>query len=97
MRIQLSLQNWITAALSSLTSQIFFITKLHRVQNAAAPIVLNLKKYDSVTPYLMELHWLAVRQRIIYKLNLTVLKELTGDAPDYIQSLFSINLNYQDH
>ena len=33
----------------------FFITKL-RVQNAAARIVLNLKKYDSVTSYLMKLH-----------------------------------------
>ena len=33
-------------------------------------IVLNLKMYDSVTTYLMRLHLLPVRQRIIYKLNL---------------------------
>ena len=69
----------------------FFITKLQRVQNAAARIVLNLKKYDSVTPYLMKLHRLPVRQRIIYKLNPIVFKALKGDAPDYIQSLLSIN------
>ena len=45
----------------------FLITKLQCVQNAAARIILNLKKYDSVTLYLMKLHWLPTRQRIIYK------------------------------
>ena len=38
----------------------YLITKLQRVQNAAARIVLNLKKYDSVTPHLMKLHWLPI-------------------------------------
>ena len=69
----------------------YLITNLQRVQNAAARIVLNLKKYDSITPHLMKLHWLPVRQRIIYKLNLIVFKALKGDAPDYIQSLLSLN------
>ena len=32
--------------------QKFLIIKLQHVQNAAARIVLNLKKYDFVTPYL---------------------------------------------
>ena len=70
--------------------QNFFITKL-RVQNAAARIVLNLKKYDSVTPYLMKLHWLPLGQCIIYKLNLIVFKTLKGDAPKHIHSLLFIN------
>ena len=52
----------------------FFVTKFQRVQNAALRIVLNLKKYNSVTPYLMKLYWLSVRQHIIYKLNLIVFK-----------------------
>ena len=39
----------------------------------------------------MKLHWLPVRQRIIYKLNLIVFKALKGDAPDYIQPLLSLN------
>ena len=69
----------------------FLITKLQCVQNAVARIVLNLKKYDSVTPYLMNLHWLPVRECIIYKLNLIVFKVLKGDAPNYSQSLLSIN------
>ena len=57
----------------------------------AARIVLNLKKYDSVTPYLLKLHWLPIRQCIIYKLNLIMFKALKGDTPNYIQSLLSIN------
>ena len=69
----------------------FFITKLQCVQTAAARIVLTVKKYDSATPYLMKLHWLPIRQHIIYKLNLTVFKALKGDASDYFQSLLSIN------
>ena len=84
--IQLSLQNWITATLSLSTSQIF-ITKL-RVQNAAVGFVLNLKKYDSVTPYLMKLHWLPIIQRIIYKRNLIVFKALKYDAPTTFNPCF---------
>ena len=34
----------------------YLITKLQHVQNAAARIVLNLKKYDSIIPHLMKLH-----------------------------------------
>ena len=48
-----------------------------------------MKKFDSVTPYLMKLHWLPIRQHIIYKLNLIVFNALK--VPDYIQSLLSIN------
>ena len=61
------------------------------ILNADARIFLNLKKYDSVTPYLMKLHWLPVKQRIIYKLNLIVFKAFKRDTTDYIQSLLSTN------
>ena len=57
------------------------MTKLQCVQNAAARIVLNLKKYDFVIPYLMKVHGLLIRQRIINKLNLIVFEALKGDAP----------------
>ena len=36
------------------------IEPLQRVQNAAAPLVLNLRLRDHVTPALKELHWLPV-------------------------------------
>ena len=41
--------------------------------------------------HLMELHWLRIRQRIIYKVNLIVFKALNGNAPNYIQSLLSLD------
>ena len=38
------------------------ITKLHNVQNFAARLVTNIKKYDHMTPALEQLDWLPVRQ-----------------------------------
>ena len=40
------------------------LAQLHRVQNAAARLVLRLRAHDHVTAALRELHWLAVKYRI---------------------------------
>jgi hypothetical protein len=63
------------------------LAPLQRVQNAAARLVLCLKPWDHITPALIELHWLPVRQRIAYKLCLLVHKSLTGQAPLYLSEL----------
>jgi hypothetical protein len=63
------------------------LAPLQRVQNAAARLVLNLHPFEHITPALVELHWLPVRQRIIYKLCLLVHKALTGQAPSYLSEL----------
>jgi len=34
------------------------INRLHRIQNSAARIVANTRKYDHITPILQNLHWL---------------------------------------
>ena len=36
------------------------IFKLHRVQNAAARLIMDIGKYSHITPALYELHWLPV-------------------------------------
>ena len=41
------------------------ISKLKRVQNAAARITLNLSKFWHITPALRQLHWLPVVKRFI--------------------------------
>ena len=69
----------------------YLVTKLQRVQNCAARIVLNLRKYDTITPALIKLHWLPVKQRIIYKVLVTVFKALKGDAPSYISSMLTMH------
>ena len=49
------------------------LKKLQAVQNAAARVVTGARKFDHITPVLRDLHWLPVRQRIKYKLAMTVL------------------------
>ena len=62
---------------------------LQRVQNAAARLVMNLKPSDHITQALIHLHWLPVRQRILYKLCLMVYKSLNNQAPSYLSELFN--------
>ena len=63
------------------------LAKLHRVQKAAAKLILGGKKRDHVTPLLKELHWLPVPQRVICKIVLLVYKKLQGNGPAYLREL----------
>ena len=58
--------------------------KVQRVQNAAARLVSCTRKYDRITPVLKELHWLPVKQRIIFKILLFTYKAQNALAPKYI-------------
>ena len=42
------------------------LKKLQAVQNAAARVTAETRKFDHITPVLRELHWLPVRRRIFY-------------------------------
>ena len=64
------------------------LAPLQRCQNAAARLVLNIKTSDHITPALIELHWLPVKQRIAYKICLLVYKSLSDLAPSYLRELF---------
>ena len=65
------------------------IDRLQRIQNRAARIVLNARKYDHVSPLLKQLHWLPVSKRIMYKVALIVYKSIHSLTPQYISCLFS--------
>ena len=45
----------------------FQISKIQRVQNAAACVIFMKLKYFRITPLLKELHWLPVTHRIKFK------------------------------
>ena len=60
------------------------LKKLQAVQNAAARVTTETRKFDHITPVLRELHWLPVRKRIVYKLAVMVYKCLHGMAPWYL-------------
>ena len=61
--------------------------RLQMVHNCAARLILDRRKYDHVTPMLVELHWLPVKERIAHKICLFVFKCLNHSAPKYLQDL----------
>jgi hypothetical protein len=63
------------------------IQRLQRIQNNAARIVSKVKKFDHISPILEDLHWLPVKQRIIFKAMLLTYKALHGQAPTYLTEL----------
>lgn len=65
------------------------LNRLQLVQNRAARIVTFTKKYEHITPILIDLHWLPVEYRITYKILLLVYKAINGLSPSYISNLLS--------
>jgi hypothetical protein len=63
------------------------LSKLQRIQNAAARIVSRTNKYDHITPVLAELHWLPVSYRCQFKILLLVYKALHDLAPIYLKNM----------
>jgi len=60
------------------------LSRLQSVQNAAARLVTGLGQREHITPVLRQLHWLSVRQRVIFKLATLVHHSLAGTAPAYL-------------
>ena len=64
--------------------------KLQLIQNSAARLIVRLRKFDHITPLLMDLHWLPVKHRINYKIALLCFKCLNNAAPSYFRDLLDI-------
>ena len=63
---------------------------LERVQRQAARVVCRKIEYDrhtSVTELLWGLHWLPIRARSQYKVQLLVYKAFTSSKPPYISNM----------
>lgn len=65
------------------------LTRLQRVQNAAARLITKTKKHDHITPALIALHWLPIKQRIEYKLLLLTFRSLHGMSASYLADLLT--------
>ena len=66
------------------------LDKLQHMQNIACRIIHTTGKYDSITPLtplLMDLHWLKVKERRQYKVAVMVHTCMYGDAPEYLKCL----------
>uniref|UniRef100_A0A8C6L998 Reverse transcriptase domain-containing protein n=1 Tax=Nothobranchius furzeri TaxID=105023 RepID=A0A8C6L998_NOTFU len=63
------------------------VKSLQLVQNAAARVLMRIKKRDHISPVLASLHWLPVKFRIDFKILLLTYKALNNQAPSYISNL----------
>ena len=64
------------------------LKKLQTVQNALARVVSGKRKYDRITPTLIDLHWLLpVAHRINFKLATIVFKTRIHHQPEYLDNL----------
>ena len=68
------------------------LKKFQYVQNTAARIVTQTRKFDHITPVLFDLHWLPVSYRIVFKILLLVFNSLNL-SPSYLAD----RLSYQSH
>ena len=59
------------------------LRRLQSVQNSAARFITGARKYDHISPVLRDLHWLPLRQRIIFKIATLMNQCLNGLAPPY--------------
>jgi len=60
------------------------ISKLQKVQNAAVRVIFIKKKFQSVSEELINLHWLKIESRIVFKAVLLIFKCLAGTAPNFL-------------
>ena len=73
----------------------YSLTKqLQYAQNCAARLIYNKRKYDHVTELLIELHWLPIKYRILYKIYLLTYKCIYPTSfaqPEELKSLLSVD------
>ena len=67
------------------------IKKLQVVQNSALRLIYGIRRYDriSTSPIFLELHWLKIKERIVFKILLIVFKSKIGLAPYDISVLLT--------
>ena len=67
-----------------------YISTLQRLQNTLARVVLRAGKFEHITPALIKLHWLPVKQRVLYKQALITFNVLRHNNPSYLRDLLTI-------
>ena len=73
------------------------LSKLQRLQNAAARLVSNVVKYDHITPTLVNLHWLPVMSKVNFKIAMLAYKCIYGNAPEYLKNLIKVKSATRDN
>ena len=68
------------------------LTRLQRVQNQLARLVTKSPPFIRSIPMLRSLHWLPVRFRILFKINLLTSKILREKQPVYLHSMLAASI-----
>ena len=63
------------------------LKQLQRFQNTAARLVTLSRKFTHITPVLKQLHWLPIKQRIIFKMSMFVFKTIRSVSPTCVALL----------
>ena len=63
------------------------IGRLQRLHNALCPTLCKVIKFNHMTPFLHNLHWLPMQYRILFKYNLVTYKAINFSQPPYLSSL----------
>jgi len=63
---------------------VYLLRHLQSVLNAAAWLILGLRRSDHVSDALISLHWLRILQRIQFKVAVLTYKVLHGCTPSYL-------------
>jgi hypothetical protein len=66
------------------------IKRHQKVMNCAARVVFKARKREHITPYLQELHWLPIEERIEFKMLTITQRCVYKTAPSYLNDLVSI-------
>ena len=102
-RRYLSLENAKTLAHAMVTSRLDYcnsllygiadknINRLQRVQNCLARVVTRSPPRTRSAPLLHKLHWLPIKFRVQFKINLLTFKTLSTAQPAYLYDLLSIS------
>ena len=63
------------------------LSRLQRILNTAARILCKIPKFDHITKTLLDLHWLPIQQRILFKILILTYQAYHKTAPQYLCDL----------
>ena len=70
------------------------IDKLQRIQNMACRVICSVRKFDSISHHLKDLHWPCVHEQIAYKICILMFKCFRDIAPKYLTELVKFDTNH---
>ena len=63
------------------------LSRLQGILNTAARILCKIPKFDNITKTLLDLHWLPILQRILFKILILTYQTYHRTAPQYLCDL----------